>query len=93
MEYIKKILSNIKYYLYYAAFVVVSLFFVYQKGRKKGSDSVKLEMQEKTIDKLKTSMEKAKNVQTKVNAVSDDAAVSELRNKWMRKGTDSKNRK
>lgn len=93
MEYIKKFLASIKYYLYYAAFIIVSLLVAYQKGRKKGSNEVKSEIQEKTIDKLKTSMEKVKNVQTKVNAASDDDAVNKLRSKWMRKGTDSKDRK
>lgn len=93
MEYIKKFLASIKYYLYYAAFIVVSLIVAYQKGRKKGSNEVKSEIQEKTIDKLKTSMEKVKNVQNEVNSASDDDTINRLRNKWMRKGTSSKDRK
>lgn len=93
MEYIKKFLASIKYYIYYAAFIIVSLLVAYQKGRKKGSNEVKSEIQEKTIDKLKTSMEKVKNVQNEVNSASDDDTINRLRNKWMRKGTSSKDRK
>lgn len=90
MKYVKQILYKIRYYLYYAVFVVVCLVFTYQKGKKNGTSQLKSKIQDETIDKLKTSMERAKNAQTKIDATSDNAAINELRNKWMRKNTDNK---